>query len=215
MKRLYDQQIYPHLTYAITVWGTDDNKKGYIQPLIRVHKKIIRIITRAPPRAHTKPLMAKLGILTITNIYILRACTIMHPHIFPQQQDGNRPQHDHHYTPITKIHKHNTRRSAQNNIFCPNSPQSRKARKRSYAMAHLTTEYAKIWNKIDADLKKIKKTDSFKRKLKQWLLSRQANNAAISNTQHYAINCRLAWMRINISIIFCGFYSRDTGPCSK
>jgi hypothetical protein len=53
MKKLYDQHIFPHLIYAITIWGTEDEHKTYMQPLIRTQKKMIRILANTKPRAYT------------------------------------------------------------------------------------------------------------------------------------------------------------------
>ena len=68
MRQLYYSQIFPHLIGEITVWGTHDPKQTYLQPLIRIHKRIVRLIKNLPPRTHTKPLMAELKILNITNL---------------------------------------------------------------------------------------------------------------------------------------------------
>ena len=82
MKRLYDTHVYPHLIYAIPIWGTDKKKAGYLQPLVVAHKRLIRMIRKVPARAHTKPIMRELDILTIPSLYTLRVCVEMpyHPH---------------------------------------------------------------------------------------------------------------------------------------
>jgi hypothetical protein len=97
MKQLYYNHAYPHLAGETTVWGTDDTTKTYIQPLIKIQKKLIRIMCNLPPRAHTKPLMTKHEILNITNIHIHRVCTEIHPYIH-QTHRINQPEHDHKYT---------------------------------------------------------------------------------------------------------------------
>ena len=82
MRRLYFTHIYPHFLHAFSVWGTDNPRATYIQPLIKLQKKVVRILFRAHPRTPTKPLMHKLQILNITNLYIYRVCLETHPYIY-------------------------------------------------------------------------------------------------------------------------------------
>jgi hypothetical protein len=39
MKQLYFTHVYPHLIYAISIWGTNNEKSSYLQPLIRTRRK--------------------------------------------------------------------------------------------------------------------------------------------------------------------------------
>ena len=67
MRNEYFTHIYPHLIMNISIWGTPDPTKTYIQPLVRLQKKIVRILKNVQPGTHTtKPLMTELGILNIT-----------------------------------------------------------------------------------------------------------------------------------------------------
>jgi hypothetical protein len=116
MRQLYYMHAYPHLIGAIAIWGSDDEKKTYLQPLIRVQKKLIRIIKRLPPRTHTKPLMKELKILNITNLYTLRVCLEMHPYIH-REIEHNRPEHNHQYLLTEHIHDHATRQATQKNTI--------------------------------------------------------------------------------------------------
>ena len=83
MKQLYYSQVYPHLLNAISVWGTDNNTRTYLKPLVTIQKRIIRLIANVPPRTHTKPIMTKLEILNIPNLYTLRVSVEMHPFAYP------------------------------------------------------------------------------------------------------------------------------------
>ena len=157
MKKLYDQHVYPHLIYAITIWGTDDDKKTYIQPLIRTHKKIIRLVTNTPPRTHTRPLFAKLNTLTLTNNYIHRVCIEMHPHIFVRG-NKNRPEHNHDYISTAQIHAYPTRLSQQNHQYIPNRRYGAQAAKHN--MEYFTKQYSRIWNSIDPALRQIQSKHS-------------------------------------------------------
>jgi hypothetical protein len=171
MKQQYYSLVYPHLIGSITIWGTDDPKKSYMQPLIKTHKKIIRLIKNQPPRTHTKPIMNELNILNLQQLYIQRTCMEMHPFIHPTD-NINRPEHNHNYTKISEIHNHQTRRSTQNHLFTFHHQSSKKAPEQS---EHLTKQYARIWNSIPQNIREIKQKDSFKQELQKFLLAKQAN----------------------------------------
>ena len=65
---LYYSFIYPYLTYCVEVWGNTPDT--HIDPLIKLQKKIIRIITFSPYLAHTEPLFKELNILPFPKVVI-------------------------------------------------------------------------------------------------------------------------------------------------
>ena len=160
MRDQYYTHIYPHLILQISIWGTNDSSKTYIQPLIKAQKKILRLITNQSPKTHTKPIMKALSILSITSLYTLRVCAEMHPFIHPKKQ-LNRPEHNHNYTQTSSVHNHATRLAKQNHQFI------------NYSTEHLTKQYAKTWNSIPAQLRNITSASTFKTQLKTHLLKQQ------------------------------------------
>ena len=102
---LYNCFILPYLTYCIEVWGL--TFKSYVDPLIKIQKKALRIITGKHRLAHTKPLFEDLKVLTIEKLYVYAIQMFMFkfnnsqlPHIF----------HDF-FVLNTDIHNYNTRQS--------------------------------------------------------------------------------------------------------
>ena len=168
MKALYYSHIYPHLILNITVWGTNNSTKTYIQPLIRAQKKAIRLITNKPPRTYTNPIMTELQILNITNLYT-RACVEMHPFIHPQKE-LNRPEHNHSYTPVSQIHNYPTRHSVNNHYFIPNQHSSKQP---THTIEHFQSQYLSVWNQLPLELRCITSKNTFKTKLKAHLLEKQ------------------------------------------
>ena len=59
--------IYPHLCYCIVVWGCA--KPTYIQKLIKLQKRSVRLITRSMYRAPSNPLFLRLYLLKLPEIY--------------------------------------------------------------------------------------------------------------------------------------------------
>ena len=67
---LYYSFIYPYLTYCVEVWGNTPDT--HIDPLIKLQKKVIRIITFSPYLTHIEPLFKELNILPFPKVVIQR-----------------------------------------------------------------------------------------------------------------------------------------------
>ena len=72
MKMLYNSLVLPHLTYGIVLWG----KK--IKRIIKLQKWALRVIVCAKYNAHTDPILSKLKLLRVNDIYKLTALKIYH-----------------------------------------------------------------------------------------------------------------------------------------
>jgi hypothetical protein len=175
MKQLYYSYIYPHLIYTLTIWGTENKHKTYIQSLHRTHKKIIRLICNTPPQTHTKPLMKLLKILNIFNLYIYRTAIDMHPFIHPPNEEINRPIHNHHYIPVTQIHSYPTRFSQKQSLYIPNTNQYSKTYIPKHTVQHSTAKFSHIWNKLPHHIRNITNIKSFKTALAHHLQTLQDN----------------------------------------
>jgi hypothetical protein len=172
MIKLYYTHIYPHLINGISIWGSKDNNKTYLQPLIITQKKIIRLLKNLPPRVHTAPLMTELNILNLPNLYILRVCVEMHPFIHPRTQP-NRPQHNHYYTLTSNIHNYPTRYSRDGHLFIPNTNKYSLTQRPKHTTDHFTEQYADTWNTLPAQLRQIIALATFKNELRLFLLDNQ------------------------------------------
>jgi len=76
LKTLYYTLIYPYLHYGNIVWGGTYHIR--LERLRILQKKVIRIITNSPYRAHTNPLFKSESILKIDDINILNTSTLMY-----------------------------------------------------------------------------------------------------------------------------------------
>ena len=63
---LYYSFAYPYFMYCNHVWG--NNYPTYMEKLVLVQKKLVRIITNTPFRAHSEPLLYANKMLTVTDI---------------------------------------------------------------------------------------------------------------------------------------------------
>ena len=75
LRNLYFALIHSYLSNGLCVWGTA--AEIYIDQVIKLQKKIIRIICSAPFRAHTAPLFKNLGILPLKLMYKFQLAIFM------------------------------------------------------------------------------------------------------------------------------------------
>ena len=61
---IYNTLLKPVYEYAIPIWGHQISR-----PLIKMHKKCIRVLNRKPKHAHVEPLLRNLSILQLVDLY--------------------------------------------------------------------------------------------------------------------------------------------------
>ena len=176
LMNLYYSLIYPHLLYAIQVWGSafDSN----INKVTILQKKAIRMMTfndgsfvNDGPLAHTAPLFKELKILKLKDIYELRIIQFLYDSI-----NGISPiQFKSWFTLSANLHSHATRTNSTNlednseltetnNLFIPY------VRTTYYGLKSIKVTGPKIWNNIPHNIKNIESRNVFIRTLKRHLL---------------------------------------------
>ena len=75
LKTLYYALIYSYLQYCVPTWGLAST--AALDPLVRINKRIIRIITNSPFLSHTNPLFQKLNFLKLKDIVKLEIAKTM------------------------------------------------------------------------------------------------------------------------------------------
>ena len=69
LKMIYMSLIYSHINYCILIWGSAE--KGIVEPLFKLQKKAVRIISRSGYLDHTEPLFKTLKLLTVYKVFDL------------------------------------------------------------------------------------------------------------------------------------------------
>ena len=113
MRILYNSFIYPHLTYCIEVWG--NICKTHMDPLVKIHKRAVRTIVGARIYEHTQPIIKKLKLLNLNEIYIYFVQLFMykyHHEILPSVFEGM-------FVSNSSIHTHFTRQHHQLHVPPP------------------------------------------------------------------------------------------------
>ena len=140
--------------YCVSTWGLASTTA--LDPLVRIHKRIIRIITNSPFLSHTNLLFQKLNFLKIKDIIKLEMAKTMF--CFNKNSTKNESQT---IVSITQKHHYKTRLAAQQNYFQP--------RKRT-ELGKKTFSYIgpKIWQEVPFELKSLS-YNQFKKKFKLFL----------------------------------------------
>ena len=106
---LYYSFIYPYLHYGISARG--NTYKSYIDPLIKIQKRAIRIISSARHDAHSEPLFCELNLLPLCKIYIMNVQMFMFkyyhgllPKVFENMFTSNTSVHEHYTRQQVKYH---------------------------------------------------------------------------------------------------------------
>ena len=115
MLTLYNVFIYPYFMYCIEVWG--NTCQSYLDPLIKIQKRAVRVISFAKRLDHTDPLFLNTRILKTKEIYIYSVQLFMfkfHNYKLPQViyslftrndtiHDHSTRQHNKLHVPLSKI----------------------------------------------------------------------------------------------------------------
>ena len=68
MRTLYNTFIYPHFTYCIEVWG--NIYSTHLDELVKAQKRAVRAIVGARRFEHSAPILKKLNLFNLNEIYI-------------------------------------------------------------------------------------------------------------------------------------------------
>ena len=145
---IYNGLIYSKINYCIEVWGNASHI--YLNSLLILQKKIVRIIFKKPPLAHTEFLFKSSSILTISNLYKFRVLLQAHK-VF-------------HVSLLNHIQHPYSTRSSLINLSLPMIKTA--AAQRGFAY-----QCAALWNCLPTHLREIRSNASFKRSLRAQLLN--------------------------------------------
>ena len=153
LKMIYYSLIHSHLSYCISTWGGAPNST--LNPIIKLQKRAVRIITNSAYDSHTKPLLTNLKILNISNLYNFNLAIAFHKQLHNNTIGSNNLIH------LNTIHDHHTRLSNTYNFY-------QQFNRTNTAQHTYTSQGIKFWRKIPTELKVLPLV-SFKIKLKKYI----------------------------------------------
>ena len=152
---LYSSLILPYLNYGILAWG--NTHQILLDRLLLLQKKILRVICTTAYRSHTDPLFLEHKILKVKDLYLFNLGQFMYsynknalPNYFDTMFPTNR-----------SFHKYPTRRS--NEFHLP-------LMRTLLAQNTFLYEGPKFWNTLDDKITSSQTINTFKNKLKLFLL---------------------------------------------
>ena len=152
LKAMYHAHVSSLLNYCNLIWA--NTYPTHLQPLIKMQKRIIRIITNSDYFAHTEPLFAETRILNIENLRKYSLIVYFYRNIdslLPRLQGQHEHQTRYRDRPRPEIHH-------------------RSIYERSY-MYQLPTAWNQLLDKFPILLTKNYSLETFKKHLKQFLIS--------------------------------------------
>ena len=173
MRILYYSLVYPHLLYAIEVWGSAGDT--YLNKLLMLQKRIVRLITFSDKRQFdysfqpSDPLFSKLGFHKIFDIFKLMLCKFIFKCL-----NKTSPINFHAWFILTsQLHTHNTRSKFHNilnsvptrTLFIPT------ARTSYYGLKLIKVLGSKMWNNLPPLLRNYDSLSSFLIELKKIMIN--------------------------------------------
>ena len=156
LRTLYHSFVYPYLDYCIEVFGSA--KSSIIEPLCRLQRKAIRLITNSHYRADTVPLFDNCKILTLAEIHIFKTALFMyrvHHNVAPVSFRNM-------FVRKSEIHNYDTR--SRNNLDVP-------AFKLDTLKLSIRVKGVYIWNFVNEHVSASCDLETFKFNLRMFLLS--------------------------------------------
>ena len=167
---LYNSLIYSHLIYCIEIWGSSNTNCTYLQPLFRLQKKLVRIISFSKFQEHALPLFKKLKILHIFDIFRLNMAIFSHSfQKIPIQYQIQKVNF------VKESTKHELRSSSENKLV-QHFWRSR------FGESTMSNKIRIAWNAIPKEIAQIQSQESFKIQMKTFFLQ---------NPTPYNNNCNL------------------------
>ncbi len=157
-KMLYNAFILPHINYCLPIWGI-----GYIshyRKLVTAQNTAVRSLVFAKTRGtQLDSLYNKLSLLNFDKLvyYNVAICIWRIKH-------SQAPEYlCRLFTPVDSVHHHATRRAVTGAIYTVNVNTCR-------SLFAISQSWARIWDKINPDIRKLQQISNFKTKCKAFLL---------------------------------------------
>ena len=157
---IYSSLILPYLNYGILAWG--NTHQILLDKLLLLQKKSLRIICNSDRRSHTDPLFFENKILKIGDLYLFQLGQFMYnynsnilPHVFDTMFPKNQSFHSYPTRQSNEFHLPLLRTVFAKNTFIYKGPQ--------------------FWNSLSNNIKEAPSLNSFKNRLKLYLLKSYNN----------------------------------------
>ena len=153
---IYNSFILPHFTYCLEIWG--NTYQTLLDPIFRLQKKFVRLITFTDFNAHSEPLFNQLNVLNIFQLSKFSSC------IFVYDLRNNRYPHNIEKYFDRPIHTYQNRSASSGNF----RPPSIKLTITQHNFKYAATKH---WNSLPSHLKINMSRQQFKNELRNYILN--------------------------------------------
>ena len=153
---LYNSLVLPHLNYCIILWGCCN--KYLLERLYKLQKRAVRIVTQSSYLSHSKPLFIKLRILPIFQLYEYNLGIFMF--LFKKQLLPD--MFNSLFIQNSDVHNYDTRTKSHLRVEYGTL---------KFSHTILTYKGPIFWNNLPNSIKESVSLNSFKKKLKNFLLN--------------------------------------------
>ena len=163
---IYNAYIYPHLTYCVEIWGSDTPQQ-YLDPLLKIQKKLARLITFSEWNEPAQKLFIKLGWLNIYDIHKLHIQTLA-------IDAGTNINTKSLFSNLVQLNNH-SKLFIEKILMRPDLKPfdfliARKVKTKKYGTTTITARISKYWNSLPHRDRTEKNTKKFKKIQKPKLL---------------------------------------------
>ncbi len=159
LKNLYYSIFSSFLSYGSSTWGLSYDT--YLAPLFLLQKKVLRTISSQPFLSSTTPIFHSLKILKLNDMINHEILKLVYKSL-----NGLSPSHFQNYFQLSNtVHSHETRQAARGDIFQPIRNTF------LYGLRSIKYIGAKLWNCIPTFIKVSASFNTFKSKLKEFVIN--------------------------------------------
>ena len=157
MRQIYFTLIHPYLNYGTLLWGSA--KKMHLRKLVTLQNKSIRMITLANYNASAAPIYTTTNIMPFDNMFKSHLANLMFQHKHKQLP----PAIQQLFTANIETHSHGTRQQLDPHVT------RKRTKKINDTFLHKAPEY---WYRIPQDIKESITINSFKNKMKIFMVNK-------------------------------------------
>ena len=156
LKQIYFALVHSHLVYAIEVYA--NTPASYIDPLIKINNKLLRIIQTKPLTTPVKTLYAAYSTLPVPELHVLYLMCLVHKFI---NNRSDLPAVFRNYFTLNRaVHAYTTRNCNRLHITGVLN---------HYGFNSIKNKSPRLWKLIPASIAETVQFRLFKKKIKQWL----------------------------------------------
>ena len=140
--------------YGIIVWG--NTSASYTDPVYKLQKKLVRIISSQPSHSHSAPIFKSLKLLRLSDVFQLKLLIF----VFETVNRISPSCFDDFFLLNSSVHGYNTGQASKGDLFLTRKNTLQ------YGLNSFRYKGAKLWNEMPVELRNSQSKSLFKTKVK-------------------------------------------------